>query len=140
MTSCTTSVPWYQNFRTKRSHARSQINRIFSKVVFWRGSRVFRSFPLCLGGAGYRQSRATLNGNPKGRTTLKMGFLFASGYLACRKFIWSEDLLSSFLLSIIDRELFDWKSFFSFSFLSFHFFLSDLSLGIRVLAFVIRSP
>jgi len=35
---------------------------------------VFRSFPLCLCGAGYRQSRATLNGNPKGRTTSKMGF------------------------------------------------------------------
>ena len=32
------------------------------------------------------------------------------------------------------------ESFFSFSFLSFHFFLSDLCLGIRILAFVIRSP
>ena len=67
---------------------------------------MFRSFPLCLGGAGYRQSRMTLNGNPKGRTTLKMGFLFVGGYLPRRKFIWSEDLMSSFLLSIIDRELF----------------------------------
>jgi len=35
---------------------------------------MFRSFPLCLSGAGYHQSRATLNGNPNGRTTLKMGF------------------------------------------------------------------
>ena len=35
---------------------------------------MFRSFPLCLCGAGYRQSGATLNGNPKGRTTSKMGF------------------------------------------------------------------
>ena len=40
-----------------------------------------------------------------------------------------------YFLPIFDRE-----SFFSFSFLSFHFFLSDLWLGIRVLAFVIRSP
>jgi len=43
-----------------------------------------------------------LNGNPKGRTTLKMGFPFAGGYLPRRKFIWSEDLLFSFLLSFID--------------------------------------
>ena len=35
---------------------------------------MFQSFPLCSCGAGYRQSRATLNGNPKGRTTSKMGF------------------------------------------------------------------
>ena len=35
---------------------------------------MFRSFPLCLCGAGYHQSRATLNGNPNGRTTSKMGF------------------------------------------------------------------
>ena len=102
------------SYRTKRSHARSRINRIFSKVVFWRGSWVFRSFPLCLRGAGYRLSRTTLNGNPKGRTTLKMGFLFAGGYLPRRKFIWSEDLLSSFLLSIIDRELFYFPPIFSF--------------------------
>ena len=75
---------------------------------------MFRSFPLCLCGAGYRQSRATLNGNPKGRTTLKMGFPFVGGYLPRRKFIWSEDLLSSFLLSIIDRELFCFPPIFSF--------------------------
>ena len=40
-----------------------------------------------------------------------------------------------YFLPIFDRE-----SFFSFSFLSFHFFLSDLWLGILILAFVIRSP
>ena len=35
---------------------------------------MFRSFPLCLCGAGHRQSGATLNGNPKGRTTSKWDF------------------------------------------------------------------
>jgi len=99
---------------------------------------VFWSFPLCLCGAGHRQSGATLNGNPKGRTTSKMGFPFAGGHLLRRKFIWSEDLLFSFLVSFIDRELFcfppifpfllssDLRSgilLFPFPFLSFHFFL-----------------
>ena len=59
------------SYRTKRSHARSRINRIFSRVVFLERKLVCQSFPLCLYGAGYRQSRATLNGNPKGRTTSK---------------------------------------------------------------------
>jgi len=90
---------------------------------------VFRSFPLYLGGAGYRQSRATLNGNPKGRTTLKMGFPFADGYLPRQKFIWSEDLLSSFLLSIIDRELFCFPLIFSF------LLSSDLRPGILLFFF-----
>ena len=86
----------------------------------------------------------------------KMGFPFAGGHFPRRKFIWSDVLLFSFLVSFIDRELFcfppilsfyfllifDQASFFSFS---FHFFLFisfffDLWLGIRVLAFVIRSP
>jgi len=90
---------------------------------------VFRSFPLCLGGAGHRQSRATSNGNPKGRTTLKLGFPFASGYLPRRKFIWSEDLLFSFLLSIIDRELFCFPPIFSF------LLSSDLRSGILLFLF-----
>jgi len=144
------------SYRTERSHARSRTNRIFSKVVvFWRGSWVFRSFPLCLCGAGYRQSRATLNGNPKERTTSKMGFPLRTVIYPAEKFIWSKDLLFFFLVSCIDRELFcfsfdlflftffpifDRESFFSFSFLSFHFLLSDLWLGIRILAIVIRSP
>jgi len=139
--------------RTKRLHARSHMNRIFSRVVFWRGSWMFRFFPLCLCGAGHRQSGVTLNGNPKGRTTLKMGFPFAGGYLPRRKFIWSENLLFSFLFSFIDRELFCFPPIFSFLlssdlwsgillFLSFSFFSfsSDLWLGIQILAFVIRSP
>jgi len=98
-------------------------------LCFWRGSWVFRSFPLCLCGAGYRQSRATLNGNPKGRTTLKMGFPFAGSYLPRRKFIWSEDLLFSFLLSIIDRELFYFPLIFSF------LLSSDLWSGILLFLF-----
>ena len=85
----------------------------------------------------------------------KNGFSFAGGHLPCRKIYlvkrssvlfpgflyWSGIILfflrsfSYFFLPIFDRE-----SFFSFSFLSFHFFLFDLWLGIRILAFVIRSP
>jgi len=113
---------------------------------------VFRFFPLCLCGAGYRQSRMTLSGNPKGRTTKKMGFpLPAVTYLA-------ENLsgLKNFCsLSFIDRELLCFPLiFFLFTFFrslignpSFPFFLlfffssfsffpfPFLSLGNRVLAF-----
>ena len=90
---------------------------------------MFRSFPLCLCGAGHRQSGATLNGNPKGRTTLKMGFLFTGSYLPRRKFIWSKDLLSPFLVSIIDRELFGFPPIFSF------LLSSDLQPGILLFLF-----
>jgi len=133
------------SYRTKRSHARSRIKRIFSKVVFWRGSWVFWSFPLCLSGAEYRQSRATLNGNPKGRTTLKMGFPFAGGLLPRRKFIWSEDPLFSFLYwsgtILFSSDLFlftffqslirnpSFPFFSSLPFLSFHFSLSISFFG-----------
>ena len=75
---------------------------------------MFRSFPLCLCGAGHRQSGATLNDNPKGRTTSKMGFPFAGGYLPRRKFIRSEDLMFSFLVSFIDRKLFCFPLIFPF--------------------------
>ena len=90
---------------------------------------MFRSFPLCLCGAGHRQSGATLNGNPKGRTTSKMGFPFAGSYLHHRKFIRSEDLLFSFLVSFIDRELFCFPSIFSF------LLSSDLRSGILLFLF-----
>ena len=105
---------------------------------------MFRSFSLCLCGAGHLQSGATLNGNPKGRTTLKMGFPFVGGYLPRQKFIWSEDLLFSFLLSIIDRELlcfppifsfllsFDRESFFSFFFSFFSFLQGSLRLCLNM--------
>ena len=125
---------------------------------------MFRSFPLCLSGTGYRQSRMTLNGNPKGRTTKKMGFpLPAVIYLA--ENLSGLKILCS--LSFIDRELLYFPPIFSFllpsdllignpsfpffsffPFLSFYFFLfflfispsPFLSLGNRVLAFVICSP
>ena len=117
---------------------------------------MFRSFPLYLCGAGYRQSRMTLSGNPKGRTTKKMGFpLLAVTYLA-------ENLsgLKNFCsLSFIDRELLCFPLIFflftffrslignpSFPFFSFFFFSSFsffcfpfLSLGNRVLAFYLLS-
>ena len=58
-----------------------------------------------------------------------MGFLFTGGYLPRWKFIWSEDLMSSFLLSIIDRELFCFPLIFSF------LLSSDLRLGILLFLF-----
>jgi len=103
---------------------------------------VFRSFPLCLRGAGYRQSRATLNGNPKGRTTSKIGFplptvIYLAENLSGLKIFcslsWFPVLIgnysvfpSIFFISFYFLPIFDRESFFSFSFLSFHFFLSDL--------------
>ena len=83
-----------------------------------------------------------------------MGFPLPAVIYPAKKFIWSEDLLFSFLLSIIDRELFRFPLIFSFLlssdlwsgiilFLFFFFlFISPfplLSSGIQVLAFVIRS-
>ena len=119
---------------------------------------MFRSFPLCLCGAGHRQSGATLNDNPKGRTNSKWVFpLSAVIYLAenfsglkifC-SFSWFPLLIRNY--SVFLRSfpfyflpIFDRESFFSFSFLSFHFFLFFLFIFfrslIRILAFVIRSP
>ena len=106
---------------------------------------MFRSFPFCLCGAGYRQSRMTLNGNPKGRTTKKMGFpLPAVIYLA--ENLSGLKILCS--LSFIDRELLYFPPIFSFllpsdllignpsfpffsflPFLSFHFSLSISFFG-----------
>ena len=59
----------------------------------------------------------------------KMGFPFADGHLPRRKFIWSEDLLFSFLVSFIDRELFCFPPIFSF------LLSSDLRLGILLFLF-----
>ena len=96
---------------------------------------MFRSFPLCLSGAGYHQSRANLNGNPNGRTTLKMGFpLPVVIYLAKNLSV----LKTSCSFSFIDRELFCFPLIFSFLlssnlwsgillFLSFHFLFSFFS-------------
>ena len=98
---------------------------------------MFQSFPLCLCGAGHRQSGVTLNGNPKGRTTSKWVFpLPAVIYLAKNlsdpktfcSLSWFPLLIGNY--SIFLRSfpfyflpIFDRESFFSFSFLSFHFFL-----------------
>ena len=51
---------------------------------------------------------------PKEEPLKKMGFPFVGGLLSRQKFIWSEDLLFSFLVSFIDRELFCFPSIFSF--------------------------
>ena len=74
----------------------------------------------------------------------KNGFSFVGSHLPCRKFIWSEDLLFSFLLSFIDRELFCFPPIFFFLlssdlrpgillfllfFFSFHFSLSISLIG-----------
>jgi len=91
---------------------------------------VFRSFPLRLCGAGHHQSGATLNGNPKGRATSKMGFPFAGGHSPHRKFIRSEGLLFSFLVSFIDRKLFCFPPIFPF------FLSSDLRSGILLFPFL----
>ena len=111
---------------------------------------MFRSFPLCSCGMGYRQSRMTLNGNSKGRDT-KNGLSFADSHLFCRKLLCFPPIenYSVFLRSFPFSLPFDLRSgillfsfFFycSFSFFSFHFFLffplpPFLSLGNRVLAF-----
>ena len=123
---------------------------------------MFRSFPLCLSGTGYRQSRMTLNGNPKGRTTKKWVFLCRQSftlpkiYLVWRSFVLFLSLIgnySVFLRSFLFTffRSFDRESFFSFLFIfyfpSFHFFLfflfippsPFLSLGDRVLAIYLLS-
>ena len=108
---------------------------------------MFRYFPLCLCGAGYRQPGATLNGNPKGRNTSKWVFpLPAVIYLAenlsgpkifC-SLSWFPLLIGNY--SVFLRSfpfyflpIFDRESFFSFSFLSFHFFLFFLFIFFRSL-------
>ena len=131
---------------------------------------MFRSFPLCLCGAGYRQSRMTLSGNPKGRTTKKWVFLCRPSltlpkiYLVRRFFVLFLSLIGNYSVflrfpfyfpPIFDREsffsflfIFSFSLFSFFPFLSFHFFLFLLfispspfvSLRNQVLAFVICSP
>jgi len=90
---------------------------------------VFRSFPLCLCGAGYRQSGATLNGNPKGRTTSKMGFPLPaaicpaenlSGQKIFRSLSWFPVLIRNYLV---------------FPSISFFLLSSDLRSGILLFLF-----
>ena len=91
---------------------------------------MFQSFPLCLCGAGYRQSGATLNGNPKVRTTSKMGFplpavICPAGNLSDQKIFCS---LSWFPVLI--------GNYFVFPSIFFFFLLSsDLRSGILLFLF-----
>ena len=82
-----------------------------------------RSFPLCLCGNFEWQSQR--------KNYFKNGFSFAGSHLPSRKFIWSEDLLFSFLVSCIDRELFCFSFDLFFSFL----LSSDLRSGILLFLF-----
>ena len=59
----------------------------------------------------------------------KMGFPFAGSHLPRRKFIWSNDLLFSFLVSFIDRELFCFPPILPF------LLSSDLRSGILLFLF-----
>ena len=90
---------------------------------------MFRSFPLCLCGAGYCQSRATLNGNPKGRTISKMGFplpavIYPAENLSGQKILCS---LSWFPVLIGNYSIFPSIFFFLLS--------SDLQSGILLFLF-----
>ena len=115
---------------------------------------MFRSFPLCLCGVGHRQSGATLNGNPKGRTTSKWVFpLSAVIYLAenlsgpktfCslswfpllirNYFVFLHFFLFTFFRSSIGNPSFP---FLLFSFLTFHFFLFIFSFSFLCSSFLL---
>ena len=106
------------SYRTKRSHARSQINRIFSRVVFLErklGVSVFSSLFMW---DRISPVDSDFEWQSQRKNYFKNGFSFAGSHLPCQKFIWSEDLLFSFLVSCIDRELFcfSFDLFFLFTF------------------------
>ena len=108
--------------RTKRLHVRSRINRIFSRVVFLErklGVSVFSSLFMW---GGISPVESNFEWQSQRKNYFKNGFSFAGSHLPCRKFIWSEDLLFSFLVSCIDRELF----YFSFDLFLFTFFRSSI--------------
>ena len=110
------------SYRTKRLHARSRINRIFSRVVFLErklGVSVFSSLFMW---GGTSPVGSDLEWQSQRKNHFKMGFPFAGGHLLRRKFIWSEDLLFSFLVSFIGRELFC----FPLIFFLFTFFRSSI--------------
>ena len=107
------------SYRTKTSHTRSRINRIFSRVVFLErklGVSVFSS--LFMWGE-ISPVESDFEWQSQRKNHFKNGFSFADSHLPCQKFIWSEDLLFSFLISCIDRELFCFSSdlFFFFTFI-----------------------
>ena len=136
------------SYRTKRLHARSRINRIFSRVVFLErklGVSVFSSL-FMWGRISPVGSDLEWESQRKNHF-IKMGFPFVGGHLPRRKFIWSNDLLFSFLVSFIDRKLFcfppifpfcflpilDRESFFPFSFISLSYFSSYICLSLYFL-------
>ena len=128
------------SYRTKRLHARSRINRIFSRVVFLErklGVSVFSSLFIW---GGTSPVRSDLEWQSQRKNHFEMGFPFVGGHLPSQKFIWFEDLLFSFLVSFIDRELFCFPPIFSFLlssdlwsrillFLSFSFFFFRSLIG-----------
>jgi len=118
------------SYQTKRLHVRSRINSIFSMVVFLErkmGVSVFSS--LFMWGATSPVG-SDLEWQSQRKNHFKMGFPFAGGHLPRRKFIWSEDILFSFLVSFIDWELFCFPLIFSFS------LSSDLRSGILLFLFI----
>ena len=101
-------------YRTKRLHARSRVNRIFLRVVFLErklGVSVFSSLFMW---DGTSPVESDLEWKSQRKNHFKIGFPFAGGHLPRRKFIWSEDLLFSFLIYFIDQELFCFPLIFSF--------------------------
>ena len=106
------------SYRTKRSHARSQINRIFSRVVFWERKLGVSIFSSLLMWGEISPVESDFEWQSQRKNYFKNGFSFAGSHLPSRKFIWSEDLPFSFLVSCINRELFC----FSFDLFLFTFF------------------
>ena len=106
------------SYRTKRSDARSRINRIFSRVVILERKLGVLVFSFLFMWGGISPVESDFEWQSQRKKYFKNGFSFAGSHLPCRKFIWLEDLLFSFLISCIDRELFcfssDLFSFFTF--------------------------
>ena len=106
------------SYQTKRSHARSRINRIFSRVVFLERKLGVSVFSSLFTWGWISSVESNFEWQSQRKNHFKNGFSFAGSHLPCQKFIWSEDLLFYFLISCIDRELFcfssDLFSFFTF--------------------------
>ena len=77
---------------------------------------MFRSFPLCLCGAGHRQSGATLNGNPKGRTTSKLVFPLSAIIYLAENLSGPKTLCSLSWFPLLIRNYFVFLHFFLFTF------------------------
>ena len=84
------------SYRTKRSHARSQIDRIFSRVVFLESKLGVLVFSSLFMWDGISPVTSDFEWQSQRKNYFKNGFSFAGSHLSCRKFIWSEDFLFSF--------------------------------------------